>query len=105
MKVNASLTTTTKVLAMQANLKTADLDQEAYRNMAKKNKKQFDLPTSTYLGTYAEGLLHAMMDRDGLYEAERVDSREFEVTCNDVLEPFLSDQVINQSPILCFSRT
>ena len=49
MKANASLTTTAKVLAMQANLKTADLDQSAYRNMVKKVKKWSDLPTSTTL--------------------------------------------------------
>ena len=75
MKANASLTTTVKVLAMQANMMTADLDQEVYPSMVKKDMKWSDLPTSTYIGTYTEGLLRAMMDRDGLYEAKRVGSR------------------------------
>ena len=105
MKANASLTTTAKVLAMQANLKTADLDQSAYRNMVKKSKKMVGFANFNNLVTYAGGLLHAMMDRDGLYEAKRVGNREFEVTCNVILEPFLSNPIINQSPIPCFSCT
>ena len=59
----------------------------------------FNLP-----GTYTEDLLHAMMNRDGLHEAKIVGNHEFEVTCNVILEPFLSDLVINQSPIPYFSR-
>ena len=104
MKANASMTTTAKTLAMQAQLKTAELEQEAYRNVVKSNKVWSSLPTADHLPPYPEGLVHAVMDRDGLYDAKRVGHRQFDVTCNAEVEPYLADAVLDESPIPRFSR-
>lgn len=104
MKANASMTTTAKTLKVQAQLKTADLDAETYRNMTKSSKRWSVLPTSDRIAPYPEGLVHAVMDREDLYAAARVDERDFEVFCSEVIEPFLADEALNDSPIPRFRR-
>jgi len=82
------MTASAKTLAMQAKMKTADLNDEAYRNLVKSNKVWSDLPTANHVTPYAEGLIHAAMDRDSLYDPRRVGERDFDVTCSAVIEPF-----------------
>ena len=103
-KANASMYTNAKAMGMQSKLKTAELDEEALKNVLKCNKLWSNLPTSEFLTPYAEGLMHSIIDRDGLYEAKRVGEREFEILCNVLMEPFLEIEEEKDCPVPKFSR-
>lgn len=108
-KANASMSSNAKAMAMQAKMKTEELDDEAFRNVHKCNKLWSVLPTSAHVTPYAEGLIHSIMDRDDMYEARYVGESslcwDFEVTCKECVEPFLGDDLVKDSPVPRFTRT
>ena len=103
-KANASMSTNAKTMGMQAKMKTAELDDEAYRNVARSSKMWSTLPTAEHVTPFAEGLVHGIMDRNELYEPKRVGKMEFEVSCSICVEPFLADETKKDSPIPRFHR-
>jgi len=106
LKANGSMTKNAKALTMQASLKAAEMNANAYRNVIKPNKKWSKLPTAPYVTPFAEGLVHAIMDRQDLYSVRRVGEREFEIKCSICVEPFIADHSVSEDkcPIPRFHR-
>jgi len=106
MKATGTMTKNAKALTMQASLKAAEMNADAYRNVTKPNKKWSKLPTAPHVTPFAEGLVHAIMDRQDLYSVRRVGEREFEVKCSICVEPFIADHSVSEDkcPIPRFYR-
>ena len=106
MKATGTMTKNAKALTMQASLKAAEMNADAYRNVTKPNKKWSKLPTAPHVTPFAEGLVHAVMDRQDLYSVRRVGEREFEVKCSICVEPFIADHSVSEDkcPIPRFYR-
>lgn len=106
MKATGTMTKNAKALTMQASLKAAEMNADAYRNVTKPNKKWSKLPTAPHVTPFAEGLVHAVMDRQDLYSVRRVGEREFEVKCSICVEPFIADHSVSEDkcPIPRFHR-
>ena len=56
LKASASMSKNAKALIMQSKMKTAALNEEAYRNVKNSNNKWSNFPTAPYLTPFAEGL-------------------------------------------------